>query len=315
MVFYNKVVKTFIIFILMFRVSYSQFSDARDFLNSPLGQNDINFEYNYISGGYSVLPDVNAVEGNAFESLYSLTYTRNFSLGGKSASVETTLGYGHINSSGEAFYLQSSTDTIAVDANSATGGITDLSFVFTANIIGAPAMNLKKFNNTNTNNSLLSGRLFLSTPIGDYKKHQIMNISTNNWIFVPEIAFSKPFGDNFILDIYGNVTFFTNNTEFLDSNIFAENPVYGIDLHPSYTIIPSLDLWISFDGMIRFYDESSVNGVDQDNAYKFLMIGSTIEVSLSDEQSISLQYLNNLFLGTDTPNNWQIFASYSYSFF
>lgn len=303
------------VYFLFSNASSAQFSDARDFLNSPVGQNDLNFEYNYISGGYSVLPDVYAVEGNAFESLYSLTYTRNFSLGGKSASVEATLGYGHINSSGMAFYLQSSIDTIPADANSSTGGITDLSFVFISNIIGAPAMNLKKFNNSNTNNSLLSARLFLSTPIGDYKKNQIMNISTNNWIFVPEIAFSKPFGDNFILDVYGNVTFFTNNTEFLDSNVFAENPVYGIDLHPSYTIIPSLDMWISLDGMLRFYGVSSVNGVEQDNEFKLLMLGSTLEVSLSDHQSLSVQYLNNLFLETDTPNNWQLFASYSYSFF
>lgn len=315
MAFIKNVFIACIVFFLLTGVSYSQVSGARDFLNSPIGQNDFNFEYNYISGGYSILPNVNSVEGNAFESLYSLTYTKSFSVGGKYSSFEATLGYGHINSSGMAYYLRSSTDTIQVNANSSTGGITDLSFVFTANIIGAPAMSLKKFSNSNTNNSLLSARLFLSTPIGDYKKNQIMNISTNNWIFVPEIAYSKPFGDNFILDIYGNVTFYTDNNEFLDSSVFAENPAFGVDIHPSYIVVPSLDLWVSLDGILRFYDESSINGVDQDNAYKLLMLGSTMELSFNDNQSLSLQYLNNLFLGADTPNNWQLFASYSYSFF
>ena len=301
-------------YMLISNISFAQFSEARDYQNSPVSLNDINFEYDYISGSNSILPDIYNTAGNSFANYYSLTYTKNFSIGGNTASLETTFGYGSISSSAKGYILNSNTDTSEVNSNTVKG-ISDLSFVFTANILGAPAMSLKRFNNSDENNSVLSVRLFVSTPLGYYKKSDLTNIGANCWTFIPEIAFTKPFGDNFVLDIYSNVRFYTNNSEFLDSNTIAQNPVFGIDFHPSYTIIPSIDLWISIDGMLRFYGESSFNGFDQDDDFRQLMLGSTVETNISDNQSLSFQYLNNLFFGFDSPNNFQISASYSYTFY
>lgn len=296
-----------------YKNSYCQFSGARDYLNTPVPSYGGNIIYSYTTGN-SILQGNLSTDGEINNNTYYPDFEGYFSVAGRLVSVQAYSGYGSISSSGTVEIITQD-DTITASAQSGLTGFSDLTIYFTTNIIGAPAMNQKQFDvysKKSKPETNLSARLFVNVPVGNYDKSTLVNFSANRWTFMPEISFTQQFGKNFYLALYTNAEFYTDNTEFLDSNVIKQDPLWGIDIHPSYTIFPEHDFWISIDAMIDLTGTSFINGINQNTNGNSITLGSTIESDINDSQGLSLQYLKTL-PESERPV-WQLYFTYSYFF-
>src|SRR6267378_3380599 len=76
--------------------------------------------------------------------------------------------------------------------------------------------------------------LQVSAPLGQYDDSKLLNLGNNRWSFRPELGISKAWGP-WTFEVAPSVTFFSNNTDFVGGNTFAQAPIYAVQGHILYT--------------------------------------------------------------------------------
>jgi hypothetical protein len=257
----------------------------RAYLITPIHWNAVTLSYAFNDGSIffgSALPITNA---SGRYSVPALSYYHSLSFFKRSANFTATLPYVVGNFRGE---LQGNEQKIY------RSGLADSVFRFSVNLIGGPAMPPKEFAKWKQK-TVLGASIQIVAPTGQYYPSHLINPGANRWAFKPELGLSRRL-NNWVLDGYGAVWFFTANADYLTGSQFSKNrntltqaPIGAIELHLSYNVKPRL--WASIDGNFWYGGETTLNSVSKVGTLQSnSRIGGTISVPLTKHQSVKFSY-------------------------
>ena len=251
----------------------TQFTDPRTYENSPVAMNQVTLGYGFAHANASI--DSSLVLPGAKLDLNAglVDYTRTLSFFRRYAWVEASLPIAGLAG--------------AVAGTTLKGSVTgtgDSTYTFGALLKGGPALSLQKFS-TYEPTTTIGVSVAVTAPTGSYDKNKVLNLGSDRWSFKPELALSHPFGprQNWAIDGYANVYFFTANTSYHGREILRQQPLTGVEAHLSYSF--TSNIWASVDARYAFRGDTVVDGGDQHDSQRNLPVGSELNVSLSPENS------------------------------
>ena len=282
------------------RMSWAQFTDARNYAEGPVGLNSLEFTYAYVRGTASI--DTALVVGSENLDLNkgTFSYTHNFSMLGRLAWVSANVP------------LASLTGTVTgTNASGSTSGIGDSSFELAMLLKGGPALSaaeLASYERT----MILGMSLTVSVPTGEYDGNKVLNLGSHRWSFKPELGISYPFGPErkWEVDGYINAYFFTDNTSYRGVEILHQEPLPGLEAHLSYSVTPGF--WASLDSRYAFRGETVVDGLEQNNAQENLTVGAEASWAPNAHNSLDVVFAKAL-VHRNAPTYTGVSLSYTYS--
>lgn len=253
--------------------------EPRAYSVSPSGTNFLVLSYGYSAGDVVFDPTLPVEDAKAKLNAAVVGYFRSANVFGRSGSVTLVQPY----SWGTAEGLLAGEPRRVYRS-----GIADSRLRLAVNLFGAPAMDLKQFVKYRQRTTLgLS--LTMTSPTGQYDSNKLINLGTNRWSFKPELGLSHAFAQRWILDVYGGVWMFTDNSNFQGGRRTQE-PLVSTQVHLSYTLGPRL--WAAFDGTFYAGGQSTVGGVVKDDRLQNTRVGGTVSVPLTLRQSLKFSYSN-----------------------
>ena len=257
------------------------------YTNAPIGLNFLIAGYGYLWGDVLVDPSLPIKDGDAQVNIATVNYTRILDIRGQSGLFTLIVPYAWLTASGEVVGQSRSVDR---------SGIGDVILRLSVNLFGAPALSLREFRNYRQD-TIGGVSLLVTAPTGQYDPGRLVNIGTNRWSFRPEVGISKALG-RWTLEAAVGVTFFTDNDEFLGTNVRRQDPLYGVQGHLLYNFSPSL--WAGLNATYYTGGRSSVNGALSDDLQENSRWGATLAQTLNKNNSIKVYYSSGVTARTGT---------------
>jgi hypothetical protein len=265
----------------------AQVMEPLSYTNAPIGLNFLIAGYAYLWGDVLVDPSLPVKDADAEVNTAVLTYSRVLDFWGQSGTVALVVPYAWLSASGE----------VAGQARSVErSGLADITLRLSVNLYGAPALSLQEFRDYRQD-TIVGVSLMVTAPTGQYDPHRLINIGTNRWSFRPEVGVSKALG-RWTLEGAVGVTFFTDNDEFLGTNVREQDPLYGIQGHVIYNFSPAL--WAAVDGTYYTGGRTSVNGAFNDDLQENSRWGATLAYSLDKNNSLKVYFNSGVTARTGT---------------
>ena len=128
---------------------------------------------------------------------------------------------------------------------------------------------------------------------GEYDPDKTINLGTNRWslrVGAPIMHFfSTGPGNTTSLEVQPSVTFFTDNDNISGaSNTLAQDPIYKLEAHLTHDF--TMMFWGSLDALYTAGGETTVDGIEKDNAQRSLGLGVTLGVFFSKTLGMTLSY-------------------------
>jgi hypothetical protein len=136
-----------------------------------------------------------------------------------------------------------------------------------------------------------SFHLFVGTPLGKYEPGNPLNPSSNRWTFFPTVNYSYTPDQGWTwLETYLSTKVFTTNADYRvgGASSLTQKPLFLAEGHASRNLIPRL--WVSADAYYSVGGETSIDGVDQNNAANTLRLGAGVGVSVWAGGDVILNY-------------------------
>lgn len=260
--------------------AFAQFTEARTYVVTPVGTNQLQFGYTYVHANASLDPSLIVAGANVNLNQGAVTYTRYFGLSHRAAWVEASFPVASLNGSIGGTGIQGSTT-----------GAGDSSYSIAMLLKGGPALNVTQAE-TYKAVTVIGVSFTMTAPTGSYDPNKILNLGSDRWSFKPEIGVSRPFGaeGRWELDAYANAYFYSDNVSYRGHEILNQEPLPGIEGHISYSFLDSL--WASFDTRYSFRGTTSVNGINQNNPQSNFVLGSELNVALNAHHSLVFEIAN-----------------------
>ena len=250
--------------------------EPRAYSISPTGTNIVVVAYSRASGDLSFDPTLPIEDGHATLHGTVLAYFRSLDVLGRSANVTLTLPYMWGDAQGRVG---------SAFLRARRSGLRDAAVRFGINLYGGPAMDLKTFaaykRRTNIGASIV-----VVGPTGQYDPARIINVGSNRWAVKPELGLSRALG-RFLLDVYGGVWLFTDNTNF-QGGTRSQDPVGVGQTHISYNL--RRRLWVSFNANFYAGGRTTLNGTRNADFQRNSRVGGTISIPVSLRQSVKVAY-------------------------
>lgn len=255
--------------------------EPRAYSAVPIGTNFLLAGYAHTSGSVSTDPalPITGVEASLNTGL--LAYDRSFALVGRSASAAVLLPYVWGEVSGEVEEQSRSVSR---------SGLGDLRLRLASNLIGGPAFTPAEFARREPATTL-GASLTIVAPTGQYDSSRLINIGSNRWAFKPEIGLSQPIGDWFVEGAVG-AWVYTDNNDFFRGNVRGQSPLWTFQAHGGYNFRPGL--WLAADATYYTGGETSLNGVDKNDAQASSRYGLTLSVPVAEGVSVKLAWSTGL---------------------
>jgi len=211
-----------------------------------------------------------------------LTYIRSFEFLGKSARVDFLQGYQDATWKG---LLQ------GAPASANRSGLTDTSFRFAINLLGAPPLKGKEFAEYRAkmnSETILGLALVTQLPTGNYLNDKLLNLGSNRFTFKPQLGVVHNRGP-WTMELTTSVWLFTENDDFWNGNRFEQAPLYTLQGHLVYTFRPGL--WVGTGVAYGIGGESTLNGVNKNDQKGNLVGGLSFGVPISKKVGIKFSYI------------------------
>src|SRR4249919_1217471 len=259
----------------MVATAKAQDAEPRSYTNTPVGLNFLIAGYLYSQGKIAFDPQLSIADAQFHAHTEALAYVRSLDVGGKSAKFDVILPY-------SSFSAHALVDGQPRERQ--MSGFGDPRFRVSVNLFGAPALSVKEF--ANYQQDLIIGvSLQVSAPVGQYDNSKLLNLGNNRWSFKPEFGISKAVGP-WTFELAPSVTFFTDNTDFIGGNTFAQAPFYAVQGHILYTF--QSGAWLALDGVYFSGGRTSLNGVKSDNEQRNTRAGFTVAWPIDRRNSLKL---------------------------
>jgi hypothetical protein len=247
--------------------------EPRAYSNSPTGLNFLIVGYSYAAG--SVLTDPTLPLENVSNNAHveALAYVRTLNVLGQSAKVDVIVPFASLEAKGVV---------LGMPRSRYVNGFADPAFRFSMNFIGAPALTAAQFKNYRQN-LILGASLRIIAPLGQYDDTKLVNIGTNRWSFKPEIGCSKALG-RWTVELAPAVTLYTDNGDFFGGKTRAEEPIYSVQAHVTYSLAPSC--WLGLDGGYFVGGRTTVDGVKNDDQREGPRFGATLALPVTRNHSV-----------------------------
>ena len=268
----------------------AQVMEPLSYTNAPIGLNFLIAGYGYLWGDVLVDPSLPIKDIDAKVSTAVLTYSRVLDFWGQSGTFALVVPYAWLSATGEVAGQSRSVDR---------SGLTDVTLRLSVNLYGAPALSLREFRDYRQD-TIVGVSLMVTVPTGQYDPHRLINIGTNRWSFRPEVGVSKAVGP-WTLEAAAGVTFFTDNDEFLGTNVRRQDPLYSVQGHAIYNFSPTL--WAALDATYYTGGRTSVNGALNDDLQENSRWGATLAQTLDKHNSIKLYFNSGVSARTGTNFN------------
>jgi hypothetical protein len=255
---------------------YAQFTDPRNYENSPVGVNQLELSYAYAHSDTSIDPSI-VIGGSRLDlNQGTIGYTHYFGFFHRMAWIESIVPIAGLNGS--------------ISGTNVTQSITgagDSSYGAAMLLKGGPALSVEEFTNYKPTTTV-GMSLTVTAPTGLYSPDKILNPGEDRWSFNPEIAVSYPFGtqQKWALDAYVNSAFYTDNTSYRGREILRQEALPGFEGHISYSFLESVVGCL--DARYSFRGDTYVNRVDQNDGQRNFILGSEVIVSLNARNTLSL---------------------------
>jgi hypothetical protein len=233
-------------------VSHAQDLEPRAYANTPIGLNFLIASYGYSSGDVVIDPSLPLDNFHIDAHVMFLAYVRSVDVWGKSGKFQLVI---------PSVWADGTADVLGEPRERQVTGLSDPKVRFAVNFYGAPALSLQQFTDYKQN-LIIGGSIQTSIPLGQYDSNRLLNVGTNRWSFRPGLGVSKAFGP-LTLDLAGGISFYTNNEEFLGGHTRAQDPIYSVDVHVSYTF--QTGIWIAADGTYYAGGRTTVDRVEQND--------------------------------------------------
>ena len=256
----------------------AQFTDPRNYQNTPVGINQLELGYAYVRSDTSI--DESFIVSGATLNLNQglIDYTRYFALLHRLAWAEATIPVANLSGSISGTGITASTT-----------GTGDSAYSAALLLKGGPALTPQQFANAETTTSVgLS--LSITAPTGQYDPNKLFNLGSGRWSFKPEIGLSTPFGPDqrWVFDAYANTYLYTNNTRYRGVEVLRQRALLGLEGHISYTF--SNTVWASFDTRYSFLGATNVSGVNQNDSQQNFIVGSELVVAPTPRNAFIFEF-------------------------
>ena len=263
------------LFVIVVSRAHAQDLEPRAYSNAPVGLNFLLTGYAYSQGGVASDPAVPLEDADIEVHKLILAYVHTFDLWGLSSKFNVVAPYAC--ASGSAKFAGEPKERNVC-------GFGDPRFRLTVNFYGAPALSMKEFKGYKQD--IIAGiSLQVTPPAGQYDSTKLVNIGTNRWSFEPEIGVSKAVGP-LTMEIATGVTFYSDNTNYLEGQTLEIDPIYSIQGHIIYNF--KSGIWCALDGTYYWGGQTAVNGIEADTLQENTRLGATLSLPINRHNSVKL---------------------------
>ena len=284
-------------------LAHAQDLETRRWTHLPTGTNVLGIGQAYTEGDISLDPVLMLEEAEVETETTVVSYVRSFGLFGKSARFDAMIPYQ--DTRWEGLLSGSVVET-------QRHGLADPRLRLSVNLLGAPALRPKafqEFQQANSKNTILGVALVLRVPLGEYKEDKLLNLGNNRFVIEPQVGVLHRHGQ-WSYELTGSVLFFTDNDEFLVEHRREQDPLLFLQGHV-IRFLP-LRFWVSVSVGYVTGGESTLAGEKQDDRRTDLYSAATVGVSLGRRQGLRLTYLRGdtkEVVGTDSDSlalSWSV---------
>jgi hypothetical protein len=268
----------------------------RAYLITPRSGNAVTLTWSFYDGGVDFNGTIPITGATGQYHVPVFTYYHSLSFFGRSANITASLPYGVGTFQGNLLGTQRSLYR---------SGLLDLSFRFSVNLIGGPAMPVEQFLKWKQK-TLLGFSLKVVAPTGQYSGLKLVNWGINRWGLKPEVGYSRRWDNKWILDAYGGAWFYTTNQQSFNGPVPApqtEAPVGSFEGHLSRDF--GRRYWASLDGNFWFGGATTLNGIRNPSTHQTSSrLGGTFSLPITKRQSIKVAYSRGTYIrfGGDYQN-------------
>lgn len=204
----------------------------RVYAPAPTGVNLITLGYAYSDG--AVLFDKTIPIDNAYANIhgFSAAYSRSTALFGRAGRFDVAVPLVTGNWEGEVLGETQITSRF---------GIGDPVLRYAYFISGAPALSPEEFAGFQPR-TIVGVTIRMQIPLGEYDPNKLINLGSNRWVFSPQVGIWHVVG-NFTFEAYTGIWLFTDNKQFLGSQVRTQDPLFTFQLHASYEF--QSGIWIA----------------------------------------------------------------------
>jgi hypothetical protein len=253
----------------------AQFTDPRNYENTPVGVNQIELQYDYARSNASIDPTIVITGAHLNLNQGTIAYTRYFNLFGRMAWFSPSIPLAELDGAVEG-----------TNVSESIAGAGDTGYEFAVLFKGGRALSPEQFESYKPTTTL-GVSLSVTAPTGLYSPNRILNLGSDRWSFRPEIGLMHPFGPEkkWAVDLYANSYFYTQNPSYRGSLILRQGPLPAFEGHISYQFFEKL--LASFDTRYSFRGDTSLNGIGQNDGQKNFILGTEEIYSLNNQNQFT----------------------------
>jgi hypothetical protein len=187
-------------------------------------------------------------------------------------------------------------------------GFNDMGLTLAVNLLGAPSMTLKDYQDLRNNPRVILGTsIKVLLPTGQYMTDRLINVGANRWAFKPDFGSLIPLFPKLILEIELGVWFFTKDNDFI-MGPRKQQPILSGQIHLVKRFKPGL--WASLEGNYYWGGRQKIGDHQLGDLQRNSKIGGTVAVPFGRRHSIKIGYSIGIVTAYGTDFN-QVLASYT----
>ena len=167
-------------------------------------------------------------------------------------------------------------------------GIADIGITLATNLIGAPSMTPKEFQELRANpHPILGASLKVLIPTGVYETDKLINVGANRWAIKTELGYMIPLENKWLLELELGVWFFADNDEFLGVTR-KQKPVIATEIHLVRRFKPGF--WGALDLNFFTGGQTTVGGKLSADLQRNARVGVTIVYPFASRQALKFGF-------------------------
>ena len=267
---------------------YAQEIEPRAYSNIPQGVNFAVAGLAHSTGGLASDPTLPLEHAHLNIDATLLGFAHAIQLFGQSGKVDVVLPY---------FWLHGTAEFAGDPVERRVAGFGDPRLRFSINLHGAPALALKDFSKYRQD-TIVGFSVQVGLPLGQYDSTRLVNLGTNRWMLKPEIGVSKAAGP-WTFELAAAANLFGDNDNFFGGRLREQAPIYSVQGGVIYGL--KRGIWVALHGTYYTGGRTTVNGVEGDDLQQNSLVGFTVAVPLSPQNSLKFYAATGLVtrIGTD----------------
>jgi hypothetical protein len=128
-------------------------------------------------------------------------------------------------------------------------------------------------------------------PIGQYYAGKLINLGSDRWAFQPRVGFSSRI-NRLTLEAMTDVWIFTEIAEAYGGTTISQAPIWSIQGNVIYAF--KSGFWAGVSGGMATGGQTTVNGVEKDNAQENSRLAATLALPVNRRLSVRFFYTNSV---------------------